>query len=573
MIRIDNEQMRITAINAGTRTLTVQRAVNATVLAAHTAGAIASQAGANGSEAMPFGRINEATAVATAAANAGITGKIIRVVGNGGADSNIATTADTRPYQIGVDSSTAATPLQDGSSLEVPKGTTLMIDGGAVIKLRKALIGVGSSSTGVDRSGGALQVLGTPFRKVTFTSWTDESIGTDTTPSPTAAQPGDWGGVAFRETVDRTQARFNYQSEGIFLNYVSNADMRWGGGNVTVDSVLQTINPIYIDGSQPTIMFNRIINSQDSAISANPDSFEELTFHAPRFQGGATGFTSDYNRVGPDFHGNVLLNNSNNAVFVRVNTAAGSTTQKLTVSARFNDTDITHVIAQNLQIQGTPGGPVLDQTPPAVNLVTLTARTGGTLAAGLYNYRMVLTDENGFEGPASIATVSLTTISAGSIELNGLPSATGAYTGRRVYRSTGGGVGPYTLVAKLDKSTTTFTDNGTSLGRTLTPVTQRDRARLDARLSIDAGTIVKLEGSRIEAEMGAQFIAEGESGRPVVFTSRLDDRYGAGGTFDTNNDDNAPAEVSHRPETGAASISGIWVRAVSIAHSLTLQAV
>jgi hypothetical protein len=160
---------------------------------------------------------------------------------------------------------------------------------------------------------------------------------------------------------------------------------------------------------------------------------------------------------------------------------------------------------------------------------------------------MVLTDESGFEGPASVATVSLTTSSTGSIVLNGLPSATGAYTGRRLYRSTGGGVAPYTLVAKLDKSTTTFTDNGSNLGRTLSALTQRDRARLDARLSIDAGTIVKLEGSRIEAEMGAQFISEGESGRPVIFTSRLDDRYGAGGTFDTNNDDLAPAEASPAP--------------------------
>lgn len=560
-IRIDSEQMQITAINPSTRALTVTRAVNATILANHAAGAVVSQAGANGSQALPFGRISDATAVATAAANAGITGKIIRVVGNGGADGVLSTLGDNNPYQIGFNASNA--PLQDGSTLEVPKGTTLMIDGGAVLKLNKALIGVGSSSSGVDRSGGSLQVLGTPLRNVTFTSWTDETIGTDTTPTPTSAQAGDWGGLAFRSTVDRTESRLNYQSRGIFLNYVANADIRWGGGNVIVDSVLQTINPIFIDGSQPTIVYNRITNSQDSAVSANPDSFEEFTFHSPRFQDGAAAFTSDYVRVGPEIHGNILLNNSTNGLFVRVNTAAGSSTQKLTVAGRFNDTDIAHVIAQNLQIQGTPGGPILDQIQVSVNLTTLTPRVGGTLPVGLYNYILVATDDSGAEGPSSLGntTVSLTTTSTGSIELNGLPSATGSYTGRNLYRSTAGGVGPYTLVGQLDRSATKFTDNGTNLSRILAPLASRNRARTDARLSVDPGVILKLEGARIEAEIGTQFIAEGESGRPVIFTSRLDDRYGTSGTvlnlvrdagkagtFDTNNDDNnVPAEAQPSP--------------------------
>ena len=36
---------------------------------------------------------------------------------------------------------------------------------------------------------------------------------------------------------------------------------------------------------------------------------------------------------------------------------------------------------------------------------------------------------------------------------------------------------------------------------------------------------------------GAQLLAEGLVGQEVVFTSRLDDSFGAGGTFDTNSDD------------------------------------
>ena len=41
--------------------------------------------------------------------------------------------------------------------------------------------------------------------------------------------------------------------------------------------------------------------------------------------------------------------------------------------------------------------------------------------------------------------------------------------------------------------------------------------------------------------MGAQLIAEGTADRPIVFTSRFDDRYGAGGTFDTSSDAARPA--------------------------------
>ena len=56
------------------------------------------------------------------------------------------------------------------------------------------------------------------------------------------------------------------------------------------------------------------------------------------------------------------------------------------------------------------------------------------------------------------------------------------------------------------------------------------------RLMIDPGAIVKLSGTRIEAGFGSQFIAEGTAAYPIVFTSMTDDSYGAGGTFDTNND-------------------------------------
>ena len=45
-------------------------------------------------------------------------------------------------------------------TLDVPMGVTTMIDAGAVFKLRGSRIGVGSSNLNINRSGGALQVLG-----------------------------------------------------------------------------------------------------------------------------------------------------------------------------------------------------------------------------------------------------------------------------------------------------------------------------------------------------------------------------------------------------------------------------
>ncbi|MEO1984324.1 MAG: hypothetical protein ABGZ24_27725, partial [Fuerstiella sp.] len=269
----------------------------------------------DGSEASPFLEIDQALAAAT-------DGQIVRIVGNGGADGDIATIADNSPYQIGTDTSNQ--PLEDGRTLAVPRGVTVMIDAGAVIKLNTSRIGVGSSTTGIDRSAGVLQVLGTPGHEVIFTSWLDETIGTDTTGIPTIASPGNWGGIIFQNDIDQAEGRFSYQNEGIFLNYIGHADIRYGGGNVVVDSVLQPVNPIHITKSRPTIVHNSITESLDSAISADPDSFEETTFHAPRYQDGAPQFTNDYNRVGPDIYWNTLVNNSTNGLFVRVQTSPGS---------------------------------------------------------------------------------------------------------------------------------------------------------------------------------------------------------------------------------------------------------
>ena len=391
------------------------------------------------------------------------SGDIVRVVGNGDVDD----LTGIVPYEIGQDSFGQA--LSDGVTLDLPQGVTMMVDAGAVFKFRGSAALVGSTSTGVDHSASALQILGTPDRNVFFTSFNDTTVGQNNNPLPDIPASGDWGGVLFNAELDRAEGRFDYEAEGIFLNYVNLADIRFGGGSVNVGSVVQTIAPIDMRESRATVSYNEITQSASSGISATPDTFEETNFHAPEFQptaltpdGDRIGFTSDYNRIGPDVQGNRLLGNSINGMFVRIDTFPGDELRRLTVSGRWDDDDIVHVVSQNLIVDSEPGGP-----------------TG--------------------------------------VEFSAPP--------------------------------------GTSL---------RDRfeldARPDARLSVDPSVIVKLDGSRIETAVSAQLISEGQAGQAIVFTSLMNDQYGASGSFDTTNNDSdrlpAPGDWGgvYIGQTGSASV-------------------
>ena len=321
--------------------------------------------------------------------------RIVRIVGD----------SDT-PYLIGLDP--FGRPLADGSRFVVPAGKTVQIDAGASFKLRSAIIDVGSSSEIEPRASAALQVLGTPTSQVTFTSWHDDSVGGDSDGAGMVkAGPGQWGGIVFRNDSD-------VASKQAFLNTISNALIRHGGGEVSVDSRRETFAPIQLESTRPTIIFNTISNNSGSAISATPNSLED-----------------DGVSFGPDIVGNTLLHNSINGLFVKTTTAYGESVERLSVQARFRNTDIVYVIAENLIIEGGAGG-YLEQTDPATGIAEYYARASG-------------------------------------------------------------------------------------------------------RLVIDPGVVVKLQGSRIELELGmSRLYAEGTPNHEVVFTSIADSRYGTGGTFDTN---------------------------------------
>lgn len=328
---IGSDRVTVTAVNTGSNTLTVNPTPNG-----YASGAVIRELG--GTVQNPFGLLKSAI-------SASVSGDAIRVVGNGGTDNDVLTPSDARPYLLGF--ADTGSQLEDGSKLELPQNVVLQVDAGAVVKLQAANLDAGTSAVGLSRSGGAMQILGNTRENVYFTSYENDLLGGDSDGVTDGANAGDWGGLVFREDSDfraNTTGATSFDP-GIFLNYVNHAAITYGGGLVTVNSVTKTYTSIHMATSRPTIAFNTISNGADAAISADPDSFDDSR-----------------GRIGPDLHNNVIFDNTTNGVFVRIETQLGQPVQRLTKTARFDDTDITHVITQNLEIVGNPGGP-LDGAP------------------------------------------------------------------------------------------------------------------------------------------------------------------------------------------------------------------
>ena len=409
---------------------------------------LAPAVGADGSLAKPYNTV----AAGLTAASSGKS--IVRIVGN----------AAATPYLVGTNSLNQ--PLADGTSFTVPRGVTVMIDAGAVFKFRNQVIDVGSSSPIVSRAGAALQVLGTPESRVQFTSYHDDSIGGNSDGVGPAVAGGQWGGIIFRQDSDSATRR-------VFLNSVTNATVRYGGGQVVIDGIQQVIAPLHLESSRPTIAFNDVRNSAGAAISADPNSFEESN-----------------GRAGPAIRGNTVRDNSVNGLLVRIRTAFGQPIDRLSVAARFASPDITYVIPENLFVAGGVGG-----------------------------YETVL-ERNG-------------RLVAGSLTVSQLANVSGLAAGMLV---SGPGVPSGTTISGIDATNNTITLSAaaTASGSPVTLMfeTGTRMARASGRLTIDPGVVVKLQGSRIELERGnAQLYAEGTPQKRVIFTSTKDNRFGAGGTF------------------------------------------
>lgn len=299
---------------------------------------------ADGSLSNPYTNIDDALLAAGNSA----TAKIVRIVGNGGVDGDISTLADNDAYLVGLTDSFQ--PLEDGATFNIPKDVTVMVDEGVIIKLQRTNIDVGSNNLQDDRSQGALQILGTTENQVYLTAFGNDAIGGDDDGLSDGANPGDWGGIVFRDDS-------GLEDQGIFLNSVNNANISYGGGSVFVNSVQQVFSAIHAESARPTIWQNTITFSADSAISADPRSFEDSQFTNGSFV---------MDRHGLEIFDNNIANNSVNGLFVRINTPYGSTINKLDVPAIFND-KITHVITENLQIYGAPSGQLDENNNPTIN--------------------------------------------------------------------------------------------------------------------------------------------------------------------------------------------------------------
>jgi hypothetical protein len=326
----------------------------------------ASDLNQDGTLAHPYGDIASGLAAAaaiTAAAPGTIT--TVRIEGNGGTDGNPGTPGDNLPYLIGFDH-TGLVPEQDGSTFVVPQGVDVMIDAGAILKLHSAIIDAGNSVPGIDLSGGALQVLGTPASKVIFTSLFNNAVGGNSDVNNFAPpSPGDWGGIVFRQASD-FQGK-DFLGNGVFLDSVNEAVFTFGGGEVLDNSVLTVFDPITIQNpdasaqffARPAIWFDNISKSADAAMSADPNSFAN---------------TED--RIGPDVYGNSIVDNTINGFFIRIRTNAGQPIDTLGLAARIVHTDVVYVLTSTLLIDGNPGGPLENSDP---NHVGWDARVGGSL--------------------------------------------------------------------------------------------------------------------------------------------------------------------------------------------------
>ncbi|MEW4562724.1 GEVED domain-containing protein [Bremerella sp. JC770] len=541
-----------------------------------------------GSITQPFSTISAAI---TAADNAG-RGDVIRVIGLDAIGSEQDTLEDNIAYLIGYDPLDGETELKDGTDIVLPQGVTMMIDEGAILKFANTSIQVGSTSVVDDHSFAALQILGIPERydpntetngdvtrddaranrRVTLTSYREtrllndpngELVGHDSYTQDVAG-PGDWGGILFNQEVDREQLRGTYEDAGIFMNSVIGAEFRYAGGITEIDGADVSLAPIYMEESRPTINYNVIRLSSGAALSADPNSFEESKYTV--FNGAPTIFTPDVTRVGPDIFGNRIVQNSTNGMLVRILSAPGAPLEELTVAARFDDTDIVYVIQEALHIASTPGGPT-STNQLAIQVPHLSAIEAGD------ELEIVATSDNGADRTLIIrfvdtAPVSLDTPTGAEYEINintmtisepllpGDSLTQGVFTEAVLaeqiaflilrFRNDQQFVapvdgGPFFL--DIDPVATngnirvtgdfTATFSGSDAGIDIDTIMD---ARFDSSLIVDPNVVVKFNAGRIEVEMGANFIAEGAPGRPVVFTSLRDDRYGFGGTFDTNND-------------------------------------
>ena len=175
--------------------------------------------------------------------------------------------------------------VTDGST-SVPFNTTLVFDAGSTLKLENA-------SLFVQNQGSALQSDGTASDPVTFTSYNNAAVGGATNSNPdTNPQPGDWGGIVFRNYDQAAQPTVSFPVDGT-LTGLNGADALSGalplmsslnffnisyGGGAVPEGSSTFYSAITLYGSAPTISNATISDTggtggTEAAIGADLDSF------------------------------------------------------------------------------------------------------------------------------------------------------------------------------------------------------------------------------------------------------------------------------------------------------------
>ncbi|MAE66819.1 MAG: hypothetical protein CMJ18_21380, partial [Phycisphaeraceae bacterium] len=244
--------------------------------------------GGAGTLADPVDGIAAAIAMAIAQAESAIA-----IAGHGGPDSDLSTLSDNFSY-----------PIQ--GDVLVPKDTHVAAHPGTVFEFDAGFQIVVGSDGATDRSGATFQALGTPAAEIGLFS---------SNPNPNA---GDWGGITFRGDIDQATGRLDPTNTLRFINYLN---------HTTTSHATTAVTSI---GAQPTITNNTVRDSSGAAFEADWDSF---AIGGPNLEALERVFRST------QFFGNATSNNSINGVRV---------TGTPTLSLRFDDVDITHVIDEEV---------------------------------------------------------------------------------------------------------------------------------------------------------------------------------------------------------------------------------
>lgn len=409
------------------------------------------------------------------------------------------------------------------ADVTVPKGSTLAIEPGAIIKFdtnccrRYNLIIEGS-----------LTVNGSEGSRVYFTSLRDDTIGNDTNGDGGASTPGagNWGSIVFRNG---------------------------GTGRVQYTELRYGESTFYTDGSSPTFDNISVRDASYSAFNVAPSDSPTITnFEVQRTPYGGVA-------VRPGAMNQNVTWNQTAAPFILTDnvTATANLTIESGVIVKF-DTDCCRrfslIIEGLLTVNGTADKPVYftsirDDTiggdtngnggasvPGAGNWGNVLFRNGGSgnlkHAEIRYAYNSIYTD--GSSPTFDSIVVRDAGYSAFDIATSDSPTITNLTTLRTPYR--GVVVRPGAITQNVTWS------------QTAAPFILTDNVTVTANLTLAPGVILKFDTNccrRFSLIIEGSLTINGVAGNPVYFTSIRDDTIGG----DTNNDAGASAPADGNWET------------------------